>query len=146
MKFQNSGGEYFKVQVPIATVPTAAGSTDGIIACPFAGILVDAVFSATDALAADDTNYATFAIANLNNSNAAMLEAANGNTSKATGGSALTAHGKRRLTLQSTTPANLATSLGDRLRCRVTGAGTLANTLTQGVWILTFRRTGKDNY
>lgn len=140
MKFQNQGGEFYKVQVPLATVPTAAGNLDTIISANYPGKLVDATISFTDALTAHDTNYATFGLANLNNSAAAMLAASDANTTKATGGSALTANGRRSLTVHGT-EANLAVSQNDRLRLRVTGAGTLGNTLTQGVAVLTFKRT-----
>ena len=68
MKFQNSGGEFYKVQVPLATVPTAAGNLDTIISANYPGKLVDATISFTDALTAHDSNYATFGLANLNNS------------------------------------------------------------------------------
>ncbi len=140
MKYQNSGGEFYKEQVPFVTIPTAAGSTDALIQSYYDGKLIDATISFTDALAANDTNYATFLIDNLNNSATNMLAATAANTTKATGGVALTAHGKRKLGLHGTV-ANLAVSAGDRLRCRVTGTGTLANTLTQGVITLTFVRT-----
>lgn len=140
MKFQNEGGEFFKVQVPFATVPTSAGNTDAIVVPKHTGRLIGVEISFTDALAAHDSNYATFAIANLNKSSAAMLAATDANTTKATGGTALSAHGKRSLSLHGTLD-NLAVSAHDRLRCRVTGTGTLANTLTQGVIILTFKRT-----
>jgi len=142
MKFQNEGGEFYKEQIPLTTIPTAAGNTDAIIAAYFEGKLVDATISFTDALAQHGSNYATFAIDNLSNGAANMLAATDANTTKTSTGSALTAHGKRNLTLHGTA-ANHAVNKNDRLRVRVTGTGTLANTLTQGVVTLTFQRTAR---
>lgn len=142
MKFQNEGGEIYKEQIPLATIPTGAGNTDAIIAAYYPGKLIEATISFTDALAQHASNYATFAIDNLNNGTANMLAATDANTTKTSTGSALTAHGRRNLTLHGT-PANLGVNKNDRLRVRVTGTGTLANTLTQGVLTLTFQRTEK---
>lgn len=125
------------------TIPTAAGNTDHYVIAPVNGVLIEALFSAIDALAAHDTNYVTFAITNLGQAGAgtnAMLGAVDGNTSKATGGSAIAANTKRALTLN-TDSTKLKVVAGDRLRIRVTGAGTLANTVTGPNFLLTFQRT-----
>lgn len=124
----------------IATVATSAGNTDGHIMAPFTGKLVGVMFGAVDALAAHDSNYVTFSLANLNNSSAAMLLATDVNTSKATGGSALVANTKRDLSLHGTA-GNLAVTAGDRLRFRVAATGTLGNTLTYPSITLIFQRT-----
>jgi hypothetical protein len=97
-------------------------------------------FSGVDALAASDTNYITFTITNLGTSGsgtAAMLAATDANTTKSTGGTALTANALRVLTLNATA-ANLVVSAGDRLRLRAAVTGTLANTVTFPVYNVNF--------
>lgn len=129
------------ITITVPTVPTAAGSVNGYGISP-GGRLVSAVFSGVDALAADDTNYASFALKNLGQAGAGttdMLSTAAGNSTKTTGGAALAANTKRSLTLSSTL-ANRDTVEGDRLKFVATGAGTLANTITEGRVLLTFQR------
>ncbi len=124
----------------LATVGTSAGNTDAYAMAPFTGKLIGVMFSTVDALAAHDTNYVTFSLVNISNSNAAMLLATDANTSKITGGTAIAANTKRDLALHGT-PANLAVTAGDRLRMRIAGSGTLANTLTFPVVIFIYQRT-----
>lgn len=122
-----------------ATV-TTTGNSDVYIIAPQAGTLTSALFSAVDALAASDTNYITFSVTNLGQAGAgstAMLAATDANTTKTTGGTALSANTKRTLSLNDTA-ANLVVAAGDRLRCRAAATGTLANTETFPVWQLTF--------
>jgi hypothetical protein len=122
-----------------ATITTTSNSDVYVIA-PAAGTLTSAVFSAVDALAASDTNYITFTITNLGTSGsgtAAMLAATDANTTKTTGGTALTANAARTLTLNGTA-ANLVVAAGDRLRIRAAATGTLANTVTFPVYRVNF--------
>ena len=139
---RQDGGAGFRksVQVNLATIPTAAGNTDEYVIAPEKGYLDSVVFSAIEALAAHDTNFITFSITNLGQAGAgtnAMLAATAANTTKITGGTAIVANSKRNLTL-SATLALTAVESGDRLRVRVTGAGTLANTLTFPKLLLRF--------
>jgi len=122
-----------------ATIATTSNSDVYVIA-DAAGVLTSARFSGTDALATSDTNYITFSITNLGTSGSGstvMLAATDANTTKATGGTALTANASRSLTLNGTA-ANLVVAAGDRLRIRAAATGTLANTVTFPVYNLIF--------
>jgi hypothetical protein len=122
-----------------ATIATTSNSDVYVIA-DAAGVLTSARFSGTDALATSDTNYITFSITNLGTSGSGstvMLAATDANTTKATGGTALTANASRLLTLNGTA-ANLVVAAGDRLRIRAAATGTLANTVTFPVYNLIF--------
>lgn len=122
-------------------IPTiaASGNTDGYFVAPFDGTLIGANFSGVDALVAHDSNYLTFSLTNVNNSNAPMLAATDVNTTKATGGAAIAANTKRDLTLNAT-PANLVVQAGQRIRFRAAASGTPANTITYPVVQLIFQR------
>lgn len=127
--------------ITVPTIPTAAGSVNGYGVSP-GGRLVSAVFSGVEVLAAHDTNKASFALKNLGQDGLGttdMLSTAATNSTAITGGSALAANAKRALTLHGT-PANRDTAEGDRLKFVATGAGTLANTVTEGRVLLTFQR------
>ena len=116
------------------------GNTDEYVIVPKTGKITGIDFSGIDALAANDTNYITFSVTNLGQAGAgstAILAATDPNTTKATGGSALVANGKRSLTLHGTA-ANLDVVVGDRLRIRAAATGTLANTVTKPVYLLQF--------
>jgi hypothetical protein len=129
------------ITITVPTIATAAGAVNGYGISP-GGRLISAIFSAVDALTTHDTNYASFALKNLGQAGAGttdMLSTADANTTKITGGSALGANTKRSLTLSSTL-ANRDTVEGDRLKFVATGAGTLANTVTEGRLLLTFQR------
>jgi len=129
------------ITITVPTIATAAGSVNGYGISP-GGRLVSAVFSAVDALAAHDTNKASFVLKNLGSDGLGitdMLSTAAVNSTAITGGSALTANAKRNLTLNGTI-ANRDTNEGDRLKFIGTGAGTLANTVTEGRVLLTFQR------
>jgi hypothetical protein len=122
-----------------ATIATT-GNADVFVIAPVSGVLSAAWFSGVDALAASDINYITFTITNLGTSGsgtAAMLAATDANTTKSTGGTALTANARRVLSLSSTA-ANLVVAAGDRLRIRAAATGTLANTVTFPVYMLNF--------
>jgi len=118
-------------QVQKATIATT-GNGDAFIIAPYSGVLSAAIFSGVDALAASDSNFITFTITNLGQAGAgstAMLAATDANTTKTTGGTALSANARRNLTL-SGTAANLVVARGDRLRLRAAVTGTLPNTVT----------------
>lgn len=123
-----------------ATIATAAGNNDVFVIVPANGVLSSADFSGVDALTANNSNYITFSITNLGQAgagSAAMLAATDANTTKATGGTGLSANSRRSLTLNGTA-ANLAVVAGDRLRLRAAVTGTLANTVTFPVYNLNF--------
>ena len=122
-----------------ATIATTSNS-DAYVIAPVAGVMSLALFSGVDALATSDTNYITFSITNLGQAGAgstAMLAATDANTTKATGGTAIVANGRRTLTLNGTA-ANLVVAAGDRLRIRAAATGTLANTVTFPAYTLVF--------
>lgn len=129
----------FSISQQGATVATT-GNSDVFVIVPAAGTLAAALFSGTDALAASDSNFITFSITNLGQAgagSAAMLAATDANTTKTTGGTALSANARRTLTLNGTA-ANLVVAAGDRLRIRAAATGTLANTVTFPVYNLRF--------
>jgi hypothetical protein len=90
--------------------------------------LIGVAIFAEDTLASNNTNYVTFTLTNKvgGTQSVVMLAATDANTTKATGGSALTAYVTRTLTLSSTT-LDLAVNAGDVLLFEVTTTGTLAN-------------------
>ena len=123
-----------------ATIATT-GNTDVYIIAPISGQLESVDFSGVDALATSDTNYITWTITNLGQAGAgttALLGAVNGNTTKATGGTALSANTKRTLILSTATSATQVVE-GDRLLIRAAATGTLANTVTFPTYLLRFR-------
>ena len=134
--------DFVPSQFPVATATIATtGNTDGYLIAPRTGIILSIDFSATDALATSDTNYITFTITNLGQAGAgstALLSTADTNTTKATGGTAISANTKRALII-STTPNNLQVIEGDRLRIRAAATGTLANAVTFPTYILRFK-------
>jgi hypothetical protein len=86
----------------------------------------------TATLAADDTNYVTWTVTNLGTAGSgstALLSTADTNTTKLTGGSALTTLVPRSLVLTST-DASLKLTEGEVVRVRAAATGTLANTVT----------------
>jgi hypothetical protein len=121
------------VTVTSATIATTS-STTGYAIAPKTGTLISVDFGAKDALAASDTNYIAWTITNLGQAGAgstAMLATtpAGVNTTKVTGGTAITAEGVYALTL-SGTGSNLVVAQGDQLKISATATGTLANTVT----------------
>ena len=120
-----------------ATIATT-GNTDQYHIVEETGALASIDFSGVDALAAHDTNYITFSVTNLGQAgggSTAMLAATDENTTKATGGTALSANTKRSLTVHGT-GANLDVVKGDRLLVRAAASGTLANTVTFPVYCM----------
>ena len=129
----------FSISQQGATIATT-GNSDVFIIAPAAGRLSTARFSGVDALTANNSNFITFSITNLGaagSGSAAMLAATDANTTKSTGGTALSANTLRSLTLTGTA-ADLVVAAGDRLRIRAAATGTLANTVTFPVYSLTF--------
>lgn len=127
------------VQNVSASIATT-GNTDNYAIVPEAGVLASIDFSSLAALAAHDSNYITWTVTNLGQGGAgstAMLAATDANTTKATGGTALSANTKRSLTLNSTS-ANLVVAAGDRLLIRAAATGTLAGAVTVPVYLLRF--------
>jgi hypothetical protein len=121
-------------------VVTEATPSTGSVMVDFGGTLLSAQLIAQDALAANDTNYLTFTLVNNGNSNAgttAMLAATDPNTTKATGGVAITAEIGRSLTVNGTA-ANLRVANGDLLTFAATQTGTLANNVALPMVRLTF--------
>jgi len=114
-----------------AVTVATTGNTDALVVVPADGVLDSADFTSISALAAHDTNFITFSITNLGTGGAgatALLAASDANTTKATGGSALTANARRQLTLHGT-QSNLRVTKGDVLRIRFAASGTLAGTV-----------------
>lgn len=126
-------------EVTIATTSTS----DMYLSAPVTGSLTGIDFSSLDALAADDTNYITYTAVNLGQSgggSTAMLAVSDANTTKTTGGTALTALARRALTVHGTA-ANLLVTKGDVIRVRATATGTLAGTVTRSRVIAYFTRS-----
>lgn len=126
-------------QVQAATIATT-GNSDAYITVPFDGVISAIQFAGVDALAANDTNYITFSVTDLGQAGAgstAILAATDANTTKATGGTAISANTRRNLTLTSTA-ADLVVVRGDRLRIRAAATGTLANTVTFPVYTIVY--------
>lgn len=129
----------FAISQQGATIATT-GNSDVFVVVPAAGTLTGVDFSGVDALAASDSNFITFSITNLGTAGSgstAMLAATDANTTKTTGGTALSANARRALTLNGTA-ANLVVAAGQRLRIRAAATGTLANTVTFPVYSLRF--------
>lgn len=122
------------------TIPTAAGATEVLYRAPCAGTVTGASFVAKDALAQHATNIITFTLVNKGAAGVgttAMLAAVAANSTVTTTGLPLLAYTPFVLTLHAT-PANLVVAKGDVLAFIVTGAGTLANTITEGLAVVEF--------
>lgn len=128
------------VPLDVATIATT-GNTDGFIIAPFSGRVTAVEFSSSDALATSDVNYLTFSVTNLGQSGSGaddIVQGVDANTTKATGGSAISANTRRELTLKTSVQNTGAVAKGDRIRVRAAATGTLANTLTKSVYIIRF--------
>lgn len=128
-----------KRQVNSITIATT-GATNVYMTAPITGNIRSVIFAGTDALAASDSNYITWTITNLGQAGAGtatVLAAADSNTTKSTGGSAIAADTKRALTVNGTA-ANVLATAGDRLKITATVTGTLANTVTFPVYEILF--------
>lgn len=134
-----SGNAPNAINVLSATIATT-GNTDIYVIAPFDGVITEVDFSGVDALAASDSAYITFTITNLGQGGAgstAILTGGNTNTTKVTGGSALSANTVRALSISITINATKVQK-GDRLLIRAAATGTLANTITFPTYLLRF--------
>lgn len=132
---------YVKQDTPGTTSIATTGNTDEYLIARNTGKVTEALFSSLAALAAHDSNYVTFSITNLGQAgagSAAVLAASDANTTKATGGTALSANTKRVLTLSGTV-ADLAVTAGDRLLVRFAATGTLAGAVTRPIVQITIK-------
>ncbi len=122
----------YGVHVPgLASIATTS-TTDSYVQVPKSGRVVSIKFSSLGALAAHDSNYITWSVTNLGQGGAgstALLATSDLNTTKATGGVAITATASKSLVLHGTA-ANLDVVEGDVLRIRATATGTLAGAVT----------------
>lgn len=129
-------------QVVTATQGTTGAVFIDVIA-PAAGTVSGVTVNAVDTLATSNTNYVTWTVVNRGQAGAgtaAVIAATDANTTKATGGSAITANTSRSLTLTSTA-ADLVVAEGDIIRVTTTATGTLANTVTIPKYLLKFAGT-----
>jgi hypothetical protein len=124
----------------IPTVPTAAGTLEMLIIMPFAATISSVRVAFKDALTQDGTNFVTFRLINKTTADSDVIAATDANTTKTTTGSAITAYTTRTLTLA--TAGGVSVAAQDVLALRITGAGTLANTLTEGALIINALVTG----
>ena len=122
------------IQAVIPTIPTAAGTVEILIITPFAATISSVRVAFKDALTANDTNYVTFRLINKTTADSDVIAATDANTTKATGGTGITAYTTKTLTLA--TAGGVAVAAQDVLALRITGTGTLANTLTEGTVIV----------
>lgn len=134
---------FVKQSTPGTTSIATTSTTDEYLIAEKTGKVVEALFSSLAGLAANDTNFITFSMTNLGQDGSGdneLLAANAANTTKVTGGAALTANAKRTLTLTSTA-ADLEVTAGDRIRCRAAADGTLAGAVTRPVWQITIKTT-----
>ena len=130
----------------VQTVTATQGTTGAVyidVFAPEAGTIAGITLNAVDALAASDTNYITWTVTNRGQAGAGslvVLAATAANTTKTTGGAALSANTNRSLTLSSTT-ADVTVAAGDIIRITSTATGTLANTVTLPKYMVKFAGT-----
>lgn len=124
-----------QINVPSQTIGTAAGTYDAYFMAPRSLSVNKIDFSATDALATNNTNYITWSIANLGLAGAGTGELLGTNNTTVTNGSAIAANTKRTFVLTATLN-NLNIVQGDRIRIRATVTGTLANAVTFPVYLI----------
>lgn len=128
----NAGARQVAVVLPdtgtVGTVPTT-GTVTALIRTPCTGTLAGAIVYTVGALAANDTNWIQWGVIDLGTGgagNTALLTSAAGaNSTKVTGGTALTANGRNILT---PVPANTVTG-GNILQCSAVVTGTLAGSV-----------------
>lgn len=121
----------------IATTST----TDEYVIAAKTGKVTAVKLNSLSGLATSDTNYITPTVTNLGaagSGTAALLAVSDANTTKATGGSALTANVLRSWALTATA-ADLNVVEGDILRIRATATGTLAGAVTRPLWEVTIK-------
>ena len=124
----------------VTSIATTSTTDEYVIAAKTGKVTAVKLLSLSG-LAAHDSNYITPTVTNLGaagSGTAALLAASDANTTKATGGSALTANVVRSWTLSSTA-ADLNVTEGDVLRIRATATGTLAGAVTRPLWEVTIK-------
>jgi len=138
--FDLFGNTPSRVHMDLGTIDTAAGNYDVWLISPITGSFVSIDFCGESNLATSDTNYIQWTINNFGltgNYNRSVLSAAASNSTKATGGGAITATQRRQLILSETDEQTRVVE-GDRLRVRAKVTGTLANTVTFSTYMLRF--------
>lgn len=126
----------------VTSIATTSTTDEYVIAAKTGKVTAVKLLSLSG-LAAHDSNYITPTVTNLGaagSGTTALLTASDANTTKATGGSALTANVVRSWTLTSTA-ADLNVTEGDVLRIRATATGTLAGAVTRPLWEVTIKTT-----
>lgn len=122
----------YGVHAPVGASIATTSTTDTYFQVPKSGRVISIKFSSLAALATSDTNYITWTVVNLGQAGAgstALLATNDLNTTKATGGAAITASSSKTLVLHGTT-SNLDVVEGDVIRIRATATGTLAGAVT----------------
>lgn len=122
----------YGVHVPVGASIATTSTTDAYFQVPKSGRVASIKFSSLAALATSDTNYITWTVVNLGQAGAgstALLKTDDLNTTKATGGAAVTASASKELVLHGTA-TNLDVVEGDVIRIRATATGTLAGAVT----------------
>lgn len=133
--------KYHVQSTPGTTSIATTSTTDEYLQVAKTGKVTSIKINSLSGLAAHDTNYLTLAVTNLGQAGAgtaALLAATDANTTKITGGSAMTALTSRSATLTSTA-ADLNVTVGDVLRLRATSAATLAGAVTRPIWQVTIK-------
>ena len=122
----NSNLQFERQSVPITVATT--GATTAIIIAEKNGTLGGFRCAFTTSLAANDTNYISWAVQNQSTSTALAADNTGGrNTTKATGGTAVTANTPYGLTIAG---SGLAINAGDVITVTATVTGTLGATLS----------------
>src|SRR6266851_3663480 len=124
----------YRFSASLITIPTAAGATEQLVCPGRGGTLTALELRFPVGLVASDTNYITVAITDKGTNGAGTTQflatsPAGTNTTKATGGTAITAYVPYVLTL-ATGPFTVAQR--DVFDVTITGTGTLPNTLPGG--------------
>ncbi len=133
--------KWIKQTTPGTTSIATTSTTDEYIIAAKTGKVTAAKLNQLSGLAAHDSNYITPSIVNLGAAGSGtteLLATSNANTTKATGGAALTANVLRSWTLTSTA-ADLNVTEGDVLRVRYTATGTLAGAVTRPMTEITIK-------
>lgn len=122
----------YGVHAPIGESIATTSTTDTYFQVPKSGRVISIKFTSLAALSASDSNYITWSVTNLGQAGAgstALLATSDLNTTKSTGGVAISATSSKSLVLHGTT-ANLDVVEGDVIRIRATATGTLAGAVT----------------
>lgn len=132
---------WIKQNTPGTTSIATTSTTDEYLIAQKTGKITAVKLLSLSGLAAHDSNYITPTVVNLGAAaagTAAILAVSDANTTKATGGSALTANVVRSWTLSSTA-ADLLVTEGDVIRIRATATGTLVGAVTRPQWEITIK-------